>query len=80
MISKTIGKRHKVTYLTLIRVARDIQNNYTVSAAYRNSRISRDPFYRYLNSEPEFTEMIIEAYKGQSYIPMFFDNLSSDSL
>ena len=26
-----------------------------------------------MNNEPEFTEMIIEAYKGRSYIPMFFD-------
>lgn len=75
MVSKSIGKRNKVTYLTLIRLARYIQNNYTVSDACRNTGISRMTFYRYLNNEPEFTEMIIEAYKGQSYIPMYFDNV-----
>jgi DNA invertase Pin-like site-specific DNA recombinase len=75
MISTSIGGARKITYLTLIKLARDIQNNYTVSAACRNAHISRQTFYRYLNNEPEFTEMIIEAYKGQSYIPMFFDNV-----
>lgn len=75
MVSKSIGNRNKVTYLTLIRLARYIQNNYTVSDACRNTGISRMTFYRYLNNEPEFTEMIIEAYKGQSYIPMYFDNV-----
>lgn len=75
MITTSIGRRNKVTYLTLIKLARDIQNNYTVSDACRNARISRMTFYRYLNNEPEFTEMIIEAYKGQSYIPMYFDNV-----
>lgn len=75
MISTTIGSRNKVTYLTLIRLARYIQNNYTVSDACRNTGISRMTFYRYLNNEPEFTEMIIDAYKGQSYIPMYFDNV-----
>jgi hypothetical protein len=75
MISTTIRKRNKVTYLTLIRLARYIQNNYTVSDACRNTGISRMTFYRYLNNEPEFTEMIIEAYKGQSYIPLYFDSV-----
>lgn len=75
MVSTTIGRHNKVTYLTLIRLARYIQSNYTVSDACRNTGISRMTFYRYLNNEPEFTEMIIEAYKGQSYIPMYFDNV-----
>lgn len=75
MVSTTIRKRNKVTYLTLIRLARYIQNNYTVSDACRNTGISRMTFYRYLNNEPEFTEMIIEAYKGQSYIPLYFDSV-----
>ena len=72
MVSTTIGRHNKVTYLTLIRLARYIQNNYTVSDACRNTGISRMTFYRYLKNEPEFTEMIIDAYKGQSYIPHVF--------
>jgi hypothetical protein len=73
MIKKPLGRPPKVTYLTLVKLARYIQNNYTVSDACRNSRVSRDTFYRYLNNEPEFTEMIISAYENQRKIPMFFN-------
>jgi hypothetical protein len=75
MTKRPVGRPPKITYLTLIRLARYIQNNYTVSDACRNVRVSRMSFYRYLNNEPEFTEMIIDAYKGRSYIPMVFDSI-----
>lgn len=75
MSRNTVGRPQEITYLTLIKLARYIQNNYTVSDACRNTNISRMTFYRYLKNEPEFTEMIIEAYNGRSYIPMFFDNV-----
>jgi len=72
MIKKTISNRHKVTYLTLINIADDIQRNNTVAEACRKNRISRDSFYRYLNNEPEFTEIIIKAYEYQSKVPTPF--------
>jgi hypothetical protein len=74
MIKNQLGRPPKVTYLTLVKLARYIQNNYTVSDACLNARISRDTFYRYLNNEPEFTEMIISAYENQRKIPMYFDH------
>lgn len=72
MISKKISNRHKVTYLTLISIADDIQRNTSVSESCRKHRISRDTFYRYLNNEPEFMELIIKAYKYQSEVPSSF--------
>ena len=72
MIKKNISNRHKVTYLTLVSIADDIQRNTTVAEACRKNKISRDTFYRYLNNEPEFTELIIKAYKYQSEVPTPF--------
>lgn len=72
MIKKTISNRHKVTYLTLISIADDIQRNSSVAETCRKNKISRDTFYRYLNNEPEFTELVIKAYKYQSDVPSPF--------
>ena len=72
MISKKISNRHKVTYLTLINIADDIQRNTSVTETCRKNKISRDTFYRYLNQEPEFMELIIKAYKYQSEVPTPF--------
>lgn len=72
MIAKKISNRHKVTYLTLINIADDIQRNTSVAETCRKNNISRDTFYRYLNNEPEFTELILKAYKYQSEVPTSF--------
>lgn len=72
MIKKTISNRHKVTYLTLVNIADDIQRNSSVAETCRKNRISRDTFYRYLNNEPDFTQIIIKAYEYQSNVPTPF--------
>ena len=72
MIKKNISNRHKITYLTLINIADDIQRNSTVADTCRKNRISRDTFYRYLNNEPEFTKLITKAYEYQSEVPTPF--------
>lgn len=72
MIKKTISYRHKITYLTLINIADDIQKNNSVAEVCRKNRISRQTFYYYLNNEPEFTQLIIKAYEYQSKIPTPF--------
>jgi hypothetical protein len=56
----------------LINIADDIQRNTSVTETCRKNKISRDTFYRYLNNEPEFTELIIKAYKYQSEVPTPF--------
>lgn len=72
MIKKTISNRHKITYLTLVNIADDIQKNNSVAEVCRKNGISRQSFYYYLNNEPEFTELIIKAYEYQSKIPTPF--------
>ncbi len=72
MIKKNISNRHKITYLTLINIADDIQRNNSVTETCRKNKISRDSFYRYLNQEPEFTELIIKAYRYQNEVPTPF--------
>ena len=72
MIKKAIGRPNKITNRTLVKIADDIQHNYTVSDACRNAKISRDSFYRYLNDEPKFTQMIITAYENQNKVVMNF--------
>ena len=72
MIKKTISNRHKITYLTLVNIADDIQKNNSVAEVCRKNGITRQSFYYYLNNEPEFTELIIKAYEYQSKIPTPF--------
>ena len=72
MIKKTISNRHKITYLTLINIADDIQHNNSVAEVCRKNKISRQTFYYYLNNEPEFTQLIVKAYEYQSKIPTSF--------
>lgn len=72
MIKKTISNRHKITYLTLINIADDIQKNNSVAEACRKNGISRQSFYYYLNNEPDFTQLVIKAYEYQSKIPSPF--------
>ncbi len=72
MIKKTISNRHKITYLTLVNIADDLQRNNSVAEVCRKNRISRDSFYRYLNNEPDFTQIITKAYEYQSKIPTPF--------
>lgn len=72
MIKKTISNRHRITYLTLINIADDIQHNNSVAEACRKNGISRQSFYYYLNNEPDFTQLIIKAYEYRSQIPTPF--------
>jgi DNA-binding phage protein len=72
LIKKTISKRHKITYLTLVNIADDIQKNNSVTEVCRKNGISRQSFYYYLNNEPDFTQLIIKAYEYQSQIPTPF--------
>jgi ACT domain-containing protein len=71
-IQKAIGRPPKVSYRTYIKLADAIQHNATVSDACRHAKISRDTFYRYLNNEPVFTEMMIKAYANQNKVVMSF--------
>ncbi len=66
MIKKSHGRPPKITISTMNKIADAIQNNYNVTDACRYANVSRDTFYRYLSTEPLFTEKIIAAYENQS--------------
>ncbi len=66
MIKKSNGRPSVITISTMDKIADAIQTNYNVTDACRYAKVSRDTFYRYLNTEPLFTEKIIAAYENQS--------------
>jgi hypothetical protein len=66
MIKKSNGRPPKITIGTMDKIADAIQNNYNVTDACRYAKVSRDTFYRYLHTEPLFTQKIITAYENQS--------------
>ena len=71
-IKKAVGRPPKVNYRTIIKLADAIQHNATVTEACRHAKISRDTFYRHLNTEPVFTEKITTAYENQNKVVMSF--------
>ena len=71
-MKRSVGGQPKVTYSTLYHLADLIQHNRTVSDACRIVGVSRDTFYRYLNNDPEFTELVITAYENQNKVVMSF--------
>lgn len=66
MIKKSNGRPPVITISTMDKIADAIQNNYNVTDACRYANVSRDTYYRYLNTEPLFTKKIIAAYENQS--------------
>ena len=66
MIKKSSGRPSKITIDTMDKIADAIKHNYSVTDACLYGKISRDSFYRYLNTEPLFTDKIIVAYENQS--------------
>lgn len=72
MTKKAIGRPPRVTYRTIIILADAIQHNAIVSEACRYAGISRDTFYRHLNSESVFAEKIKTAFENQNKVVMSF--------
>jgi ACT domain-containing protein len=72
MVKKAMGRPPKVSYRTFFMLADAIQHNASVTDACLHAKISRDTFYRYLNNDPVFTEMIITAYENQTKVVMNF--------
>lgn len=69
---KTPGRPHKVNYRTMIRLADAIQHNATITEACRYAGISRDSYYRYLNNNPVFAEMMATAHANRDKLVMGF--------
>ena len=69
---KAIGRPLKVDYKIIIKLADAIQHNSNITDACRYAGISRDTFYRHLNSEEVFAEKMATAKDNQSKLIMSF--------
>ena len=69
---KAVGRPSKVDYRVIIKLADAIQHNSSITESCRYAGISRDTFYRHLNSEPVFAEKIITAKNNQNKVVMSF--------
>lgn len=66
IIKKNLGRPPKVDVKTIVKLADALQHSFTVSDACRHAGISRDTYYRYLNTEPVFKEKM-ETAKANQY-------------
>lgn len=69
---KAIGRPPKVNYRVMIKLADAIQHNANITDACRYAGISRDTFYRYLNSEEIFAEKMAVAKDNQNKVVFSF--------
>ena len=59
--NKSIGRRLKVDCKIIIKLVDAIQHNANITDACRYAGISRDTFYRHLNSQELFAEKMTIA-------------------
>ncbi|MFZ1301286.1 MAG: hypothetical protein WAQ27_01755 [Candidatus Microsaccharimonas sp.] len=71
-IKKSIGRPLKVNYKVIIKLADAIQHNANVTDACRYAGISRDTYYRHLNTEKVFAEKMSRAKNDQDKLIMSF--------
>jgi len=69
---KSVGRPLKVDYKVIIKLADAIQHNANVTDACRYAGISRDTYYRYLNTEEVFAETMSTAKSNQDKLIMSF--------
>ena len=73
-----VGRPLKVNYKIMMKLADAVQHSASISDACRYAGISRDTYYRYLNSEPVFREKMETAradqYKLKNFLTVI-DNL-----
>ncbi len=71
-LKKAVGRPNKVDYRIIIKLADAIQHHANVTEACRYVGISRDTYYRHLNSEAVFAEKIVAAKNNQNKLVMSF--------
>ena len=71
-IRKAIGRKPKVTYTTMLRLADAIQHNSTISEACRWAGISRTTFFYYMRTNEVFAEKMKVARDNQNKVVFSF--------
>ena len=72
VIKKPMGRPHKVTYRTVIRLADAIQHNASISDACDFVGISRQTYYFYYKNNQVFAKTMIRAKDNQDKLTMSF--------
>lgn len=70
-IRKAVGRKPKVTYKTMLRLADAIQHNSTISEACRYAGISPTTYYSYMSNEV-FAEKMKTAKENQNKVVFSF--------
>lgn len=70
-IRKAIGRKPKVTYTTILRLADALQHNSTINEACRWAGISRNTYYSYMNNAV-FREKMDAAKENQNKVVFSF--------
>ncbi len=70
-IKKAVGRKPKVTYKTMLRLADSIQHNSTIEEACRYAGIGRTTYYSYLSNEV-FAEKMKAAKENQNKVVFSF--------
>lgn len=71
-IRKAIGRKPKVTYTTMLRLADAIQHNSSISEACRWAGISRTTFFYYMRTSEVFREKMDSAKDNQNKVVFSF--------
>lgn len=71
-IRKATGRKPKVTYTTMQRLADSLQHNSTISEACRWSGISTTTFFYYMRNNEVFAEKMLAAKQNQNKVVFSF--------
>jgi ACT domain-containing protein len=71
-VQKAVGRRPKVNYKIIIKLADAIQHNANITDACRYARISRSTYYHYLNNEEVFAETMATAKDNRNKVVFSF--------
>lgn len=69
---RAVGRPPKVTWTVIVKLADSLQHNATVTESCRYAGISRDTYYRHLNTETVFAEKMATAKDNQNKLVMSF--------
>lgn len=71
-IKKGVGRPPKFTMKTIDKLAFYIERNYNVSDSCKFAQISRSTYYKYLKTEPLFTDSIATAQDNANKVSFNF--------
>lgn len=71
-MQKALGRRPKVNYKIMIKLADAIQHNASISEACRYSGISTDTFFRYMKNNEVFAEKMSQAKENRDKVVFSF--------